>query len=125
MLARKRNDAPDAGQRPGDALDRLVETERRLEDTLARADEEVLRILADAREADARADEALDGELRRAIAALDARYERELRAELVEVAARARVRAARWDRVGEARVRELARRILAGLAEDESAGPPA
>lgn len=119
MLRRKRDDGH-AERPPADALDRLVEAERQHEQALATAQEDAARTVAEARAAAARADEEFDGELKRAIAALDAQFARDLEAELAAAAERARGRALWYERVGEDRVRDLARRIIETLTRTDS-----
>jgi len=97
----------------GDALSALLDTERALRERLDAATAEATRILDQARAAAIRSDLELESASARELAALESARAKALRDEIALIESRARADRARFEGVGEARIKELAARAVA------------
>lgn len=107
-----------AGASPnGGDLARLLETEARLEESLADARTEAARLVAEAQAAARTREAALDAELDALGRRLEAEIAAQRDAAQRDIAAAAQHEAERYDAVAPARIGELARRVVQRLLE--------
>ena len=99
-------------------LERLIETEQRLDDLLRRAREQAATIVQEARDAMAQREAAVDAELAAAAGQAEATLAAERERVAVEIAAAARDQVARYDGVDEPRVQAAARLVVERLLGD-------
>jgi vacuolar-type H+-ATPase subunit H len=97
----------------GDALSALLDTEKALSERLATATTEATRILDEARAAAAAVERELESASARELAALESAKKKALEDELSLIATKARADRARFEGVGDARIKELASRVVA------------
>lgn len=96
-------------------LEQLIATEQRLDAALRRAREECARVVADAREAARRVEEALAAEIAAAAAAAAAATAAERQRRETEIARAAAERVARYDAVPGPRIQSLAEDVVSQL----------
>ncbi len=99
-------------------LERLIETEQRLDDLLRHARDEAASIVQDAREAVARREAAVVAELAAAAARAEATLAAERERVAAEITAAARDQIARYDGVEEPRLQAAARLVVKRLLTD-------
>jgi len=99
-------------------LERLIETERRLDEQLRQAREQAAAIVQEARDSVARREAALAAELDAAARAAEAALAAERERVATQSAAEARRRVTRYDGVDEPRVQAVARALVERLLAD-------
>jgi hypothetical protein len=99
-------------------LERLIETERRLDDLLRLAREQAAAIVQEARDAVAQREAAVDAELAAAAGQAEATLAAEREQVAAEIAAAARDQVTRYDGVDEPRVQAAARLVVERLLGD-------
>jgi vacuolar-type H+-ATPase subunit H len=102
----------------GVELERLIETERRLDDLLRQARDQAAAIVQEARDAVARREAAVDAELAAAAGKAEATLAAERQRVAAEIAAAARDQIARYDGVDEPRMQAAARLLVERLLTD-------
>jgi vacuolar-type H+-ATPase subunit H len=100
-------------------LERLIETERRLDDLLRQARERAAAIVQEARDAVARREAAVAAELAAAAGQAAATLTAERERVAAEIAAAARDQIARYTSVDESRMQAAARLVVERLLTDE------
>ena len=101
-----------AAARGHDALSALLETEQALRERMDAATAEAKRIVDEARERARAAEAGLEATIARELAALDVSHARSVHDELAGIAEAARRDTGRLEQVSDARVRELAARVV-------------
>jgi vacuolar-type H+-ATPase subunit H len=99
-------------------LERLIETEQRLDDLLRQAREQAATIVQEARDAVARREGAVAAELAAAAGKAEATLAAERERVAAEIAATTRDQVARYDGVDEPRVQTAARLLVERLLTD-------
>lgn len=99
-------------------LERLIETERRLDDMLRQARDQAATIVQEGREAVARREAAVAAELAEAAARAEATHAAERERVAAEITAAARDQIARYDSVEEPRLQAAARLVVERLLGD-------
>jgi len=102
----------------GVELERLIETERRLDDLLRQARERAAAIVQEARDAVAQREATVDAELAAAAGKAEATLVAERERVAAEIAAAARDQVARYDGVDAPRVQAAARLVVERLLTD-------
>ena len=99
-------------------LERLIETEQRLDDLLRQARDQAAAIVQEARDAVARREAAVDAELAAAAGQAEANLAAERERVATEIVAAARDQIARYDGVEEPRLQAAARLLVERLLTD-------
>jgi vacuolar-type H+-ATPase subunit H len=99
-------------------LERLIETERRLDDLLQQAREQAAAMVQEARDAAAQREAAVDAELAAAAGKAEATLAAERERVAAEIVTAARDQVARYDGVDEPRVQAAARLVVERLLSD-------